>query len=348
MIVTTSCCSNYLAKATTLATTVKSVMPDVTFVLCLAEREVPAEAAAIKVFDRVLVARELGFERFESFLFPHDIVEASTAVKGRLLQVLLEEEAERRGPGCRGVVYLDPDVQVFSRLAEVEQLLGSGAEIVLTPHLTSPEEKDTRSATLDAIVQNELCALRHGVFNLGFLALGPGRESRQFLSWWSSRLHDFCMDAIEDGIFTDQKWIDLAPGFFNTTILRHPGYNVAPWNFSTRPITRRQGLFEASGEPLRFFHFSGTDAGSFEAMRAHFLGVDDEIVAGLFADYQVMLESHGQPKWGRCPWSYDRYLSGEQIAPEARRRFRDSEALRQRIRDPFLHSNRTLLQEWPA
>ena len=348
MIVTTSCCSNYLAKAATLAATVKSVMPDVTFVVCLVEREVPSEAATIEAFDRVMLARDLGFDNFENFLFPHDIVEASTAVKGRLLQVLLEEEATRRGPGGRGVLYLDPDVQVFSRLAEVEQLLGGGAEIILTPHLTSPEEKETREATLDAIVQNELCALRHGVFNLGFLALGPGRESRQFLSWWASRLHDFCLDAIEDGLFTDQKWIDLAPGFFNTTILRHPGYNVAPWNFSTRPITRRQGLFEASGEPLRFLHFSGIDAGSFEAMRAHFLGEADEVVAGLLADYQALLMSHGQQDWGGRGWSYDHYLSGERIAPDARRRFRASDSLRQRIRDPFLHSNRALGQEPPA
>lgn len=345
MIVTTSCCSNYLAKAATLAATVKSVMPDTTFVVCLVEREVPARAEAIEAFDRIVLARDLGFDKFENFLFPHDIVEASTAVKGRLLQVLLEEEAARRGPGSRGVLYLDPDVQVFSRLAEVEQLLGGGAEIILTPHLTSPEEKDTREATLDAIVQNELCALRHGVFNLGFLALGPGRESRQFLSWWSSRLHDFCMDAIEDGIFTDQKWIDLAPGFFNTTILRHPGYNVAPWNFSTRPILRVQGLFEASGAPLRFLHFSGTDAGSFEAMRAHFLGEADEVVAGLFADYQALLASHGQQEWGEQIWSYERYLSGEKVVPEARRKFRADEVLRQRIRDPFLHSNQTILQE---
>ena len=80
MIVTTSCCSNYLAKAATLAATVKSVMPDVTFVVCLVEREVPSEAATIEAFDRVMLARDLGFDNFENFLFPHDIVEASTAV----------------------------------------------------------------------------------------------------------------------------------------------------------------------------------------------------------------------------------------------------------------------------
>jgi hypothetical protein len=345
VIVTTSCCSNYLAKAATLAATVKSVMPDITFVVCLVEREIPDAATKIDGFDRVVLARDLGFEKFENFLFPHDIVEASTAVKGRLMQVLLEEEAVRRGPGVRGVVYLDPDVQVFSRMAEVEQLLGGGAEIILTPHLTSPEEKETREATLDAIVQNELCALRHGVFNLGFLGLAPGRESQRFLSWWSSRLHEFCMDAIEDGMFTDQKWVDLAPGFFTTTILRHPGYNVAPWNFSTRPLTRRQGLYEACGESLRFLHFSGTDAGGFEAMRAHFLGEEDEIVAGLFADYQAKLALHGQAAWGACEWSYARYLSGERISSEVRARFRNSDSVRQRVRDPFLHSNETLLRE---
>ena len=154
------------------------------------------------------------------------------------------------------------------------------------------------------------------------------------------------MDAIEDGIFTDQKWVDLAPGFFPTTILRHPGYNVAPWNFSTRPLTRRQGLFEANGESLRFLHFSGTDTGGFEAMRTHFLGDKDEIVAGLFDDYRAKLASHGQAQWGACGWSYARYLSGEEISPQARARFRKTDALREQVRDPFLHSNQMLLGEW--
>ena len=69
MIVTTSCCSNYLAKAATLAATIKSVMPDTTFVLCLVERKVPARASAIEAFDRIVLARDLGFEKFENFLW---------------------------------------------------------------------------------------------------------------------------------------------------------------------------------------------------------------------------------------------------------------------------------------
>ena len=343
MIVATSCCRNYLPKAATLATSLKAVMPDVSFVLCLVEREVPPAVREIPAFDEVIAARDLGFERFENLLFRHTIVEAATAVKGRLLEVLLDREAQRRGPGTRGVLYLDPDTCVYSRLAEVEQLIGRGAEIVLTPHLTIPEQKDTHEATLDAVRQNEICALQHGVYNLGFLGLSPGRTSHAFLQWWSARLAEFCEDKIAEGIFTDQKWIDLAPGFFDTAILRHPGYNMAPWNFSMRELRREKGLWEVEGEPLRFFHFSGLDSGAFEAMLGHFGGPNVETVGSLLASYREELVRNGQLQWGASEWDYARYLSGELISDEARRRLRSEPQLRARIRDPFLHSEAALL-----
>ena len=343
MIVTTSCCRNYLPKAATLATSLKAVMPDVSFVLCLVERDVPQEAREIAAFDEVIAARELGFERFENLLFRHTIVEAATAVKGRLLEVLLDREAQRRGPGTRGVLYLDPDTCVYSRLAEVEQLIGSGAQIVLTPHLTIPEQKDTREATLDAVRQNEICALQHGVYNLGFLALAPGRTSHSFLRWWSARLAEFCEDRIADGIFTDQKWIDLAPGFFDTAILRHPGYNMAPWNLSMRELRREKGLWEVEGEALRFFHFSGLDSGAFESMLGHFGGPNVETVGALLEAYRAELQRHGQARWGDAEWDYARYLSGERVSDAARRRLRNDPRLREQIHDPFLHSESALL-----
>lgn len=343
MIVTTTFCRNYLPKAAVLAKSLKEVMPDVTFVACLVEREIPEAAKAIAAFDRIVLARDLGFERFENFLFRHSMVEASTAIKGRLLEVLLDDEAATAAGGACGVVYLDPDVQVFSRLAEMEQLLAGGAEIVLTPHLTQPEAKDTRDATLDAIRQNEVCALRHGVFNLGFLALAPGPESRRFLAWWSSRLAEFCVDRLEEGIFTDQKWIDLAPGFFTTEILRHPGYNVAPWNLSMRVVTRNADVYEAAGEPLRFFHFSGLDSGAFETMLRHFGGSNEKIVGQMLAAYRRELAHNGQGEWAGSEWDYARYLSGELVSEAARERLREDEELRSRLRDPFLHSNAALL-----
>ena len=47
------------------------------------------------------------------------------------------------------------------------------------------------------------------------------------INWWAERLYLFCYDDIQNGVFTDQKWIDLAPCFFDTYIFKHHGYDFA-------------------------------------------------------------------------------------------------------------------------
>jgi glycosyltransferase involved in cell wall biosynthesis len=58
-------------------------------------------------------------------------------------------------------------------------------------------------------------------------------------------------------LFTDQRWIDLVPGYFSPFILTDPGYNVAYWNLDSRKLTGTDDEWRVDGGPLRFFHFSG-------------------------------------------------------------------------------------------
>ena len=41
-------------------------------------------------------------------------------------------------------------------------------------------------------------------------------------------------------MFTDQRWIDFVPSFFDHHILKDPGYNVAYWNLHGREVTSRR------------------------------------------------------------------------------------------------------------
>jgi len=328
MIITTSICANYLPKAMVLAKTVKKHNPKIKVVICLLEDKVPRVASDFLPFDEIVLAKDLGFENFNKYIFKHSIVEASTSVKGQLFVYMLDKYKDEDK-----FVYLDPDIAVYGELNELDNALDSN-DIVLTPHLTHPED------SIDAVMDNELCALQHGVFNLGFLAIKRSSEGIRFAEWWRDRLGMFCYDDIPRGIFTDQKWVDLAPCFFNVYILKHPGYNAAPWNVSKRKISKRKDMFYANDEPLKFFHFSGFDSGANEGMINKYVPDRSDAIYTLRSEYVKDLDNAGQEEIGNMPWFYNTFSSGEKIERSSRIRYREDCVLQSKIQNPFNCGNK--------
>src|SRR6185437_3446700 len=152
------------------------------------------------------------------------------------------------------VLYFDPDMVMFSRVDDILSMLEHG-NLALTQHQNKPEQ------TLEAILDNEVASLKHGVFNLGFIGVRNGDEGRRFAAWWGERTYHLCRADVSNGLFTDQKWLDFAPIFFEgVAIIKSSRHNVATWNLTTRRLT---GSFDAGftvdGEPLGFYHFTGFD-----------------------------------------------------------------------------------------
>lgn len=133
-----------------------------------------------------------------NYLFQRKIVEVCTAVKGRALVYLLNN--------YQHVIYLDPDIIVFKPLTKITQNL-IDYQICLIPHQNSPAE-------IEYGIQAELTSLQYGVYNLGFVAVSNKTEGLRFANWWAERLDKFCFDDRANGLFTDQKWCDLAPALF--------------------------------------------------------------------------------------------------------------------------------------
>jgi hypothetical protein len=324
MIVCTSICANYIPKARVLASSFKKHNPGTKFILCLVEKTTHQAANDTADFDLVIKGSELGIDSFESFIFKHSIVEASTAVKGHLFLELL-----RRFPNEEKFVYLDPDILVTGEFVELCEAL-KDYDIVLTPHLAEPEEE------YEAILDNEICSLKHGVFNLGFLAVRRSEQAKKFMHWWASRLYDFCYADIPGGLFTDQRWIDLAPCFFDVLSFRHPGYNIAPWNVSRRELTiGKNGEYLVNGQPLRFFHFSGFDSGANEAMIRKYCPDEKGPIYQLREHYVRLCHESGQRELGTLLWSYDFYSNGEEIPQEHRLLYRADRKLQLSFPEPF-------------
>jgi len=175
----TSASFAYLDRARVLAESVLRYHPRWQFHLLLCDENPPGFEwdADNDIFASVLRASDLDIPEYRRWAFGHNVVEFCTAVKGFMLERLLS-----RGGS---VIYLDPDTQVFTPLTEVEQLLEQHS-VVLTPHVTLPE------TTPDGISDNEIGSLKHGIYNLGFIAVRACADGMAFARWWRDRLHQFC------------------------------------------------------------------------------------------------------------------------------------------------------------
>ena len=233
---------NYIAYAVTLMQSVRDFHPETDRFIVLADsyREFPGlDAAADLIF-----CDEIGIELISNMQLWYSVIEFNTAIKPFVFRHLFDRFAYDE------VVYLDPDILLFRPMVEVFDGLGAH-NIVLIPHIMEPLQ--------DGKEPSDLSIMKSGVYNLGFLGVRNDPEARALIAWWGERCYLHCRVDVAGHMFTDQRWMDLAPTFVpNPLILRHPGYNVAYWNLAHRRMEQDgDGTWLVNGGPLVFFHFSG-------------------------------------------------------------------------------------------
>ena len=319
----TSAAFNYIPKVRMLFESLRRLHPEFVLHLALADRIAPGSDLSAEPFDHVTPVEAMDIPNLQRWIFCHRIVELATAIKPFMLQALLARD------DCAGVLYMDPDTVAFSRLDDIVQALETRS-VVLTPHLTQPE------LSLEGVMDNEISCLKHGVYNLGFVGVKADAQGRDFARWWGDRIYRFCRDDIPNGLFTDQRWIDLVPAFFdNVGILRSPRHNVATWNLRRRVLegSVSQGL-RVNGEPLGFYHFTGFDSGAHKAM-ADKNAQGNESVAALVQWYLDATRDLAQDPLAKVPWAYGSFSDGTPITVAQRIVYRDRPDLQDNFDDPF-------------
>ena len=242
-VICTIIASNYIPQAMALRDSVLGVHPDLDFYVLIADatsREQPLlHGAKILLTEDLEIDDEIIKEMFSYY----DLFEISTALKPFLLKSLLSS-------GVDTVTFLDPDIIVHAPLT-----LGFDAArefgIVLCPHRLTPSNILTNNFS-------ELGFLKYGVYNLGYIAVG--KTSLPMLIWWQDRLRWFCSRYQGEVWFTDQKWLDLVPALFECKVLKHTGYDLAPWNIDERLIQELENVVYCGADPLIFIHFSQMSA----------------------------------------------------------------------------------------
>jgi glycosyltransferase involved in cell wall biosynthesis len=299
---------NYLPMARVLAESWHKFHPGCPIYVLFLDSPLGFVSVEAEHFQPVFTS-ELEIPNLAGFLFKYTVLEASTAVKPFLLNYLFERYDIGK------LLYIDPDILILNSLAPLRDYLDE-ANILLTPHLLSPIPADERRLTEHDI-------LKSGVYNLGFLGLRNGLESKRLLRWWSDKLYHHCIVDIEQNLFVDQRWMDLVPGLFDgVRILREPGYNVAYWNLHERSVSLEDGITVNGDHPLRFLHFSGFDADKPWVVSKHqnrFGMADIGELRELYLRYRDLLVEHGWNDAKRWTYSHDFFGNGVKITPAARR-----------------------------
>src|SRR5688572_17830907 len=116
---------NYLSYVRTLFDSVARAHPEYQLFLCLADRADGYFDPAAEPYT-IVEAERIGISDFCDFALRYDIMELNTAIKPFMFRWMFDST------NLDAIIYLDPDIHVYSRLDHLETVLDEGASVVLT------------------------------------------------------------------------------------------------------------------------------------------------------------------------------------------------------------------------
>jgi hypothetical protein len=285
MAAVTICACNYLSKALILQESYQYYHPNNDFYIVVVDKKCSELEQRHNNVSFIWV-EDLGIEGFYNYAFKFDVIELNTNVKPTALRNLLKTYDT--------VLYIDPDIKVYSSLTPVYESLESHS-IVVTPHTFTP-------------------------------VLDGKNPSDEFLDWWSDRCLKLGFYEPQLGLAVDQGWVDLAPSFFpSLKILRDVGLNVAFWNLHERTISQKNGNWYVNGDSLLyFFHFSSFSQDQPHAIahkQSRFAPGSRRDLHPLLDEYADMLNKYDNDTYATAEYSFDYFEDGTYISPTLRRFF---------------------------
>jgi glycosyltransferase involved in cell wall biosynthesis len=269
---------------------------------------------------------------FEAMLFKYHILEANTAFKPFIIRYLFHK-------GYQKVIYLDPDIYVYSTIQKVFDILNS-YDIIVTPHITIPYNDPKKPGLTDI--------MKAGIYNLGFIALSNTVNSINFLNWWAGKLENFCYVDLNEHLFVDQKWCDWLPVFFeNIFILKNPGYNTAYWNLHERYIKKVNSVWFSNDDILVFFHFSGLNLDKLNDISLHqnrFSLENFPNLIELFNDYKKEVLKQNPEIFTKMLYNYNYLPNTDILINNSTRRRLFEKILDNQISNPFLSDYYQIIQ----
>lgn len=307
---------NYIGLAQVLEKSIQIVDSDIDFFIFVADEFCDLTNKTM-LSGNILIAKDvlgLDIRQWTDMTYKYDLTEFCTAIKPSCFKYLLNKANYKQ------ILYFDPDICVFSSLQFIYSLFDKHS-ILLTPQTVGIHQNYDGELP-------EWNLFANGIFNLGFCGIKQSEAASKMLDWWEERLKDKCfMDRVYV-YFTDQKWMDLLPSFFDNDTLHishNLGMNLAPWNYFEREIIKKGDIFyvryrknegQRNLDKLIFFHAAGYSYVDFQngiikRKRINSLKSYSDIEP-LLAKYKDLIIANKEifNKYIKLPYSYNYYDNG--------------------------------------
>jgi lipopolysaccharide biosynthesis glycosyltransferase len=322
---------SYLAYARTLAKSIASHHPELTLYVLLADRVDGSFDPDLEPFKLIYLEDLSDQDTIKQMCFYYTAFELCCALRGYLHEYMLEKTSAQTW------LFLDSDIMVFHSLDSIFEQLQT-ASILLTPHCTTPVSEDN-------IFPHEINLVRSGLYNAGFLGLRKTEETKQFITWFKSRLKLYALNDPDRNQFVDQVWLSIVPLYFqNTALCSEPGANLGHWNLFARDLTRNDsGAILTNGKPVLFVHYSGWNIEDWEQV-SKYAPMYQEKTPSLWLElaqiYRKCLLENGYYALQELSYAFNYFSDGSLIPLHARRIHYDAFAQGKDYQNsPFSSSN---------
>lgn len=186
-----------------------------------------------------------------------------------------------RNPELDQITYVDADLIFYSSPETLFKELGEKS-IQICEHRYSPFLRGRE---------------QYGRFVVQYQTFRHDSAGLTCLERWKRQCIDWCNDTPDGERYADQKYLDEWPELYgdHLAIVENLGAGVAPWNWSSFPVTKAENSLRIGGDALIFYHFHGVK---------------------LFGPHLI---SNGLVGWTRMPWRMQRFLYAGYV-----RRLRDA------------------------
>ena len=301
----TICTNSFLSLARAAAKSFLSHHHDYEFFVGIIDPPDPRIENYYKGFT-IVNCDQIGVEELDPMARIYNISELSCALKSYFTRYFIKEY-----PSASEILYLDADLFFYAPLTELPDL-HKQYDIVLTPHIIKP-------MVFDGKQPDEIAYLATGTYNGGFFSIRVTENSCRFIDWWCERMRHYCFYSLDQGLFVDQKWMNLVPVFFEKVfIIKSAGYNVSYWNLHERSISFNDNQYWVNkDDKLRFFHFSSINLKQgilFYKQQDRFSDASLPLVKELFVKYRELVFQEGYDQTSTSPSFYGKIFKENEAA----------------------------------